>query len=185
MTQATQRDPALQALLDKESCRELTATYTRALDRCDLEMMLSIFTPDATFEHADHYSGPARGFAEHAIELMRSIGPIQHTLGQQIIELDGDVAYGESYGIAFQRVTASDGRSIDCIVGGRIFDRYERRGGVWKIAARRTIVDWNLDVETSETWGAGGLGPDHIGEQYRGRKDRTDPLYGWFRSLRR
>lgn len=174
------RDPEVQRLLDKEACRELTAIYARALDRCDLEMMKSVFHPDATFEHADHYRGSASGFAEHAVPLMRSIGPIQHALCQHLVEVEGDVALGEAYGIAFQRVTASDGASIDCIVGARIFDRYERRDGLWKIAARRTVVDWNIDLPTAESWGRGGLGPAHMGEEHRGRKDRLDPYYGWF-----
>ena len=87
------RDPEVQVLLDKEACRQLTALYTRALDRCDLELMQSLFHPEATFEHADHYSGSASGFAEMVVPLMQSIGPIQHTLGQHIIEVDGDRAY--------------------------------------------------------------------------------------------
>jgi hypothetical protein len=181
----TARDPAVQSLIDKEACRELTAIYARSLDRCDLEMMKSVFHPDATFVHADHYDGSAIGFAEMAVPLMKSIGPIQHALCQHIIELDGDTAYGEAYGIAFQRVNATDGASVDCIVGARIFDRYERRQGIWKIAARKTVVDWNLDVPTSETWGRGGLGPPHLSEEHRGRKDRSDTVYEWFRSLRR
>jgi hypothetical protein len=181
----TMRDTEVQALIDKEKCRELTAIYARSLDRCDLEMMKSVFHADATFEHADHYNGSAAGFAEMAVPLMRSIGPVQHSICQHIVELDGDIAYGEAYGIAFQRVTASDGASVDCIAGARIFDRYERRNGTWKIAARRTIVDWNIDLPTAETWGRGGLGHPHMSEQYRGRKDRGDTVYEWFASLRR
>ena len=180
-----QRDPAVQALIDKEACRELTALYARSLDRCDLELMKSVFHPDATFEHADHYKGSAIGFAEMAVPLMQSIGPIQHSLCQHIVELDGDSAYGEAYGIAFQRVRAEDGSSIDCFVGARVFDRYERRDGVWKIAALRTVVDWNLDVPTCETWGRGGLGEAHLSEEHRGTKDRTDPLYAWLQSGKR
>ena len=62
---------------------------------------------------------------------------------------------------------------------------YERRGVVWKILRRKTVVDWNLDIDTSETWGRGALGAPHLEERFRGRKDRADTVYEWFPSIKR
>jgi hypothetical protein len=83
MTESTEPDAALQASLDKEACREFTATHAPALDRCDLEMKW-IFMSNTIFEHADHCNGPAEGFAEHVVELMASISPVRHLLARQV-----------------------------------------------------------------------------------------------------
>ena len=45
----TSRDPAVQALIDKEEIRDLLRRYSRSLDRCDAELMKSLFHPDAKF----------------------------------------------------------------------------------------------------------------------------------------
>jgi hypothetical protein len=176
------RDPEVQALIDKEACRELVRQYTRGLDRCDPAIMKAAFHADALFEHCNHFTGNAHEFCDFAAKFLKTLGPHQHLVGQHIIELDGDVAYGEGWGFAFHRVDAA-GRSVDSLGGARILDRYERRNGVWKIAHRRTVIEWNLDVDSNETWGAGGMGEPHMPEEHRGRKDRGDPIYRWFKSL--
>jgi len=177
------RDPEIQALLDKEACRELVRQYTRGLDRCDADIMKAAFHADGLFDHADHFNGNAHEFCDFAAQYLKTLGPHQHIAGQHIIELDGDTAYGEAWGFAFHRVNTPEGRSVDSILGARMLDRYERRNGVWKIAHRRTVVEWNLDVDSNETWGAGGMGEPHMDPKHMGKKDRSDPIYTWFKSL--
>ncbi len=174
----TSRDPAVQALIDKEEIRDLLRRYSRSLDRCDAELMKSLFHPDAKFEHADHFSGSADEFADYAVEFLSTLGPLAHYLCNSHIVLDGDTAYGESYGFALQRAEA-DGKSFESLVGARMLDVYERREGVWKILHRRTLVDWNLDIDTNETFGRGVFGPTTMEAQYRGSKGKGDPSYAW------
>ena len=104
-------------------------------------------------------------------------------MSQRAVELDGDSAYGEAWGFAFHRVNDPEGRSLDSLLGARMLDRYERRNGVWKIAHRKTVIEWNLDVDTNETWGGGGMGPPEMDPKFMGKKDRSDPIYSWFKSL--
>lgn len=174
----TSRDPAIQALIDKEEIRDLMSLYCRALDRCDAALMKSLFHPDAKFEHANHFSGSAEEFADYAVEFLSTLGTLAHYLCNSHVRLDGDRAYGEHYGLALQRAE-KDGQSFESIAGARMLDVYERRDGVWKILHRRTVVDWNLDIDTNETFGRGVFGPTTMDAEFRGRKDRGDPSYAW------
>lgn len=73
------------------------------------------------------------------------MGVTQHILGQIDIDLTGeDEAYGENYTLAYHRIDDAAG-ARDLIISGRYIDRYERRGGVWKIAYRSEVVDWVRD----------------------------------------
>jgi ketosteroid isomerase-like protein len=171
----------VQALIDKEDIRELVQRYARALDRCDLALMKSVYWEDGIFEHADHYNGPAHGFCEHAVAFLTTLGPLQHFICQQLIELKGDKAIGESYGLAFHRAAEASGKPFDSWVGARLLDRYERRGGVWKIAHRKTVVEWGADLDTQETWGRGAFDHTHMEDRFKGQKGQADPSYAWFK----
>jgi ketosteroid isomerase-like protein len=170
----------VQALIDKEEIRELVQRYARALDRCDLELMKSVYWDDGVFEHADHYNGSAHGFCEHAVGFLSTLGALQHFICQQLIELRGDEAIGESYGLAFHRAHEPSGKPFDSWVGARLLDRYERRGGVWKIAHRKTVVDWGADLDAQESWGRGVFGPPHMEARFMGQKGEADPSYAWY-----
>ena len=50
-------------------------------------------------------------------------------------------------------------------------DRFERREGEWRIAARQIVIDWTRSDAV-----AGGGGGQSPGTQY-GRRDRSDPAY--------
>lgn len=173
------RDRLIDELLAKEACRELVQLYARGLDRCDLELMRSVFWEDAVFQHANVYDGSAMGFCEMAVQFIASVGPTQHLIGQQLVQVDGDRAISESSGLSFHRAVGADGKPFDNFVAARLLDRFERRGGVWKIAHRKTVPEWNRDTDTAETWGKGLFGPPVVEEQYRGKKGKADPSYAW------
>jgi hypothetical protein len=109
---------------------------------------------------------------------VRAMGVMQHLLGNSHVELQGNTAYVETYIWTFARF-AKDGRDWDTFTGGRLMDRFERRGGEWKIAHRRTIFDWNRDTPSNEGWCVGYMNPAAPGFR-RGRKDGQDPSYERF-----
>jgi hypothetical protein len=45
------RDPEVQRLIDEPAIRRLLASYTRAIDRQDHDLLASLFHPDAIDEH--------------------------------------------------------------------------------------------------------------------------------------
>jgi ketosteroid isomerase-like protein len=169
---------ALQRMLARDEIRDVLARYARAIDRADGALLKSCYFEDAMEEHGSSFTGRAHEYVDGAIPKVRAMGVMQHLLGSSHIELDGDVAYVETYIWTFLRVER-DGRSWDTFTGGRLHDRFERRDGLWKIAHRRTVFDWNRDTPSSEGWCLGYIDPRAPGVR-RGRKDAADPSYERF-----
>ena len=167
-------DAELRALLDKHAIYEVLARYARAIDRRDEALLRSVFHADAVDHHVGNRN-TASDFCAWAIKLLGDMGAVAHYMGFPLIELDGDTALSECYAIAYHRL-ARDGTAFDNFLGARVLDRFERREGVWRIAYRRVVYDWNRDVATADTWGRGFFGPAFRAE---GRKDRQDPLYAF------
>ncbi|RME64822.1 MAG: nuclear transport factor 2 family protein [Alphaproteobacteria bacterium] len=168
-------------LEDKEQIRTLCHLYCRALDRADETLLRSVFHPDSTHSHGP-FKGPSTDFCGFAMAVIRALDGTQHHLSNVTIDVDGDAAFGESYFLAYHRVPkglAADGVLAqhdsaideDLFIGGRYIDRYERRSGVWKIAHRTGVHDW-------EYWTAADarhfplMGPDETG-----RRGPDDPVY--------
>lgn len=168
---------ALEEMLAKHRIREVLARYARAIDRADAALLKSCYHPDAIEEHGGTFSGNAWAYVEQAIPKVTLMGPMQHLLGNSFIELDGDVAHVETYVWTFARF-ADGTREWDTFTGGRLLDRFERRGGEWRIAHRRTIFDWNRDVPSAQGWCLGRFTPGTPG-MLIGRKGSEDPSYEW------
>lgn len=135
---------------DKLEIFELSATYMRGLDRLDRDLLLSVYHEDATDDRG-FFKGDALGFVEFAMGALSPHAFNHHMLGQANIDVEGDVAFGEVYFQAFHRVE-EDGEEKDFVVLGRYVDRYERRGGVWKIAHRTELNDFSQELAASDFW---------------------------------
>jgi ketosteroid isomerase-like protein len=136
MTRDTDAD--LRELLDKQALTELVTRLSRAVDRCDEELLLSCYWEDALDDHGA-YKGDPRGFLEHLRKrtMDPTTGPLQHAISNLLFELDGDQAYGEVY--VESRAVAPDGTVQRGLA--RYVDRYERRDGDWRVAHRRVILE--------------------------------------------
>ena len=132
----------LRELAAKQAIAELSATYMRGLDRLDPELVAAAFHEDAQVNYG-FFTGAARDFVGFAMGALKDHLANHHMLGQILIELDpgGDSARGEVYFQAFHRIV-TNGAEEDLFIAGRYLDRYERRGGVWKMAFRAEVNDW-------------------------------------------
>ncbi|QTD56022.1 nuclear transport factor 2 family protein [Parasphingorhabdus cellanae] len=126
---------------DKLECTELVTRVARAIDRCDAELLKTLFHPDATDDHGI-FVGSVDEFIEWVMPLLATMKRTQHIIGQVLIEVDGDHAVGESYFIAHHAMNSPEG-DILMIAAGRYLDRFERRDGCWKISHRHAVYDWN------------------------------------------
>ena len=157
---------AVQAMLDKEAVRAVSLRYTHGIDRHDGELLLSAYHPDAKDDHGA-FIGSGADFVEHANRVHAQQWVChQHYVTNQLIDLDGDTAHCESYFLAVLK--RPDG--ICDLVGGRYIDRIDRREGVWAVADRICMVEWNIEGKP----GGAPLDPTMF---VIGAWDRSDPSY--------
>ena len=157
----------LQELTDREAIRDCILRYARGLDRHDLEIYKSAYHPDA-IDHHGPFLGRRDEFCEWGIDLLASEWDTHSHFQTNIrIEIDGDTAHAETYCLFCQR--RRDGERNLEFGGARYIDRLERRNGEWRIAARRTVIDWTAYARTEDFGGT---------EDYpKGRWDRQDASY--------
>ncbi|MDH6590222.1 hypothetical protein M2165_000111 [Variovorax sp. TBS-050B] len=138
---------ALQSLLDREAIRECLFRYCRGIDRAEETALRSAYWDDATDCHGA-WHGSASGFIDQALARLRQGGRRVHQVTNIAIELHGDVAAVESAFFALQAPAATP--TLETFLCGRYVDRFERRGGEWRIAARTVVYDWIEERERPE-----------------------------------
>jgi len=158
----------LDQLQSRAEIAEVVVRYCRAFDRCDEAMLRSCFHPDATHEHGS-FKGLSQDFCTMGLALVRGVALTHHQLGPVSIELDGEVAYAETYFTSYHRLAGEP--QEDRIMGGRYVDRFERRGGAWRIARRQGVNEWLRHEPAADR------GFFERPSSERGRRDRDDPAY--------
>ena len=167
MNAETERDPVVQALLDKLAIHEVLMRYCRAIDRCDAELLRTVYHAEAWENHGS-FNGPASEFIPWAMNLLRQrYKTTTHAICNELVELAGETAHSESYFFASHRYER-ESREYDWTVAGRYVDRFERRDGVWKIAHRIAVMGWDrVDAVTDKR-----PAPPVVG-----LRSRQDPVY--------
>ena len=110
----------------------------------------SVFWDNAYCEYG-FINGDAASFIEFAVGALKDHTSNQHMIGNTLIDVEGDEAFGEVYFHAYHKVKSEAGFD-DLIVAGRYLDRYERRDGVWKMAYRSERVDWSRTTPTQDPY---------------------------------
>jgi len=131
----------LQELLDKKACEELVMRYGRTQDWLDTPGQDGCFWPDADIDFG-FFKGNGADWVKtvmpHEAQAIRR----WHMSTSLIVNVDGDRATGECYGIAVGTNKDANGDMIDNMYGGRYLDEFEKRDGVWRISKRTYILDW-------------------------------------------
>lgn len=163
-----QRDPELQRLLDEAEITRVLQRYCRGIDRLDEELIRSVYHDDATDDHGA-FKGRASDFAPWVIKaLVENYDATQHVLGQKAIDVQGDVAYGDTHVLAYHRKERDGGTDL-ITFGGRYVDRFERRNDEWKIADRVVVHEWSKSERTTTPFDLDAFEP--------GRRSRDDLSY--------
>jgi len=174
-------DSRLEDLLARQEIYALICAYARAQDRLDTALQLSVFWPDAWTDYG-YFAGYAEDFVAYAQGALRAQESSHHLIGQVDIDIQGDVAFGEVYTLAQMRTFGDAASAKEHFVGGRYIDRYERRGGVWKIAFRSELVDWVRTEPVAESLLGGAWTPRRGG---RGPLDMSFDRDAWPRPPQR
>jgi hypothetical protein len=169
-------------LLARLELSDAMARYCRGVDRGDEALMASIFHDDADVSHGLHTRTHADDSAYDDFTFFH------HHVANQVVEIAGDVAATETYLIAAQGFRR-DGVDYEMHVKARYLDRWERRGGPFRVAYRRVVWDWVRTEPASPTWPDGAYihwaGNAVSREQLRwGTRSGDDESYALFRSIR-
>ncbi|MDO7842175.1 nuclear transport factor 2 family protein [Sphingomonas immobilis] len=134
---------SLQEISDRIEIAMLLDRYAGAIDRIDMALLDSVFTPDAAIDYTAfaEWGGIAGSYPEIrawlAAGLPRSPG-FQHIVANKEIALDGDAATGRILCLnpIVLPVADTDGRPRVGFHGLWYLDRYVRTAAGWRIAAR-------------------------------------------------
>lgn len=155
----------LQRLEDIEAIRRLLREIARGTDRFDAELLAAAIHADAVLDMGG--ASPMTG-AAFAAALKPPAAPRpgrMHVVTNERIDVDGDGAASETYILSCQDVLV-DGVRKTRLRAGRYLDRFERRGGAWKLSARTLVDEWSRIDEVIEavTPGRhqGGPAPDDL-----------------------
>lgn len=153
--------------------------YFHAADRRRWHLMAHVFHDDATWNMSAVGGHTWRETTAVCDALFAErLKVTHHQLGNVLLRLDGETAFGEIYATAYHRVRADappgglfggTGYDYDLIGGLRYCDRFERRDGQWRIADRRGVSEWRHHQPAAD----GILAS--VSPGFRGRHDDTDP----------
>lgn len=180
MSNGKTRDQLIDELLDRQAITELVHAYANAADRHDHVKMRALYHEDAIDDHGHFSKGPAMDFIDKLPEIQAGMAILHHNITTVNLKLDGDYAEGEIYLLAMHQVKAED-RLFDVLIGGRYFDKYEKREGGWKFAHRAVVADWAYSADPS----AISLTHPFLEGAYLGRPGPDDPSYAFFELLQR
>lgn len=161
----TSHGERLAALIDHHEIEQCLLRYCRGMDRYDAELVHSAFHPDARDDHGARI-GSAHGLVDWANGVhSEAFTGIQHYIMNTTIELDGDTAHAETY---YMLAAVKEGTGEAHLGGGRYVDRFERRGGDWRIADRIVTHEWMNNAASQEVMAELSVSP---------AQDRSDPSY--------
>ena len=160
-------------LVARAEIEDCLCRYARCIDRRDWAALADCFHGDAIDRHGE-FHGTLSEFIAWVSERHAAVPFSMHFLGNCLIEFrDEAVAAAETYFVAMQRRerTATDGsvEATDFEVFGRYVDRFERRDGAWKVAARQVVYDSTSTRPST----------NHLRKLVGvvGRRDRGDPVF--------
>ncbi|MNZ90231.1 putative lumazine-binding protein [compost metagenome] len=144
--------------------------YCRGADRCDEELIRSVYHDDAYDDHG-YWRGSGSDFASFVCARLTAANlATTHSISNVLIEVDGDFARSEAQ-VAATLVRKGSPRLAD-VMGARYLDRLSRRNGEWKIDERTVVLDWHKVESWSEE-----QAPIPLDGFMRGARFPADPVY--------
>ena len=135
------------ALVDIVALEQLAYRYANAIDACDVDRFLAVFTRDARMHiyHPDAEEPFADLLGHEQLQIipgrMRNMfAQTMHIMTNQLVDVDGDRATGTLLCTA-RHLTIDRDNSMNVMI--RYIDCYERCDGTWKIADRQIRFLWS------------------------------------------
>jgi hypothetical protein len=165
---ALRRD--VQYLKDRVEILDCISTHARGCDRHDVDLLSSTYHGDGVDEHGTTLNAGSE-YADwaNAVHAASSRAHL-HNITTHTCQIDGDTAHAESYVLVTMLAPDEAAATVMC---GRYLDRLERRGGVWRIAVRRSTVELAFTADASLLQSTFFTGQHYI----RGTRDQQDVSY--------
>jgi hypothetical protein len=129
-------------LADHQAIYRLSCLYARGADRRDPRIWQAIMTDDMVLISTGHCL-EGRDNAIKGLKLLEDrFLSTQHRICNQLYDIEGDQAVGETYCIADHLRCDGEGRTIVTWTI-RYQDRLRRIDGHWFFARRELILDWH------------------------------------------
>ena len=140
--------------VDERALSRLVLRYAQAVDRLDIDAIIALMTSEATISthHGDADNEAVSSMIGHE-EIRTGMARLEryvttfHLVGNQLFEIDGDDATGETYCTA-HHVQQRDGVLHDMTMYIRYSDRFARAEDGWLFAQRKLCLDFSTDRET-------------------------------------
>ena len=145
MSEIEKRLEKLEAHDEIKSC---LIRYCRALDWVDEDLLKTCFVEDGYIDYG-FYAGDAKGFIPVVMEVERN-GHSWHFLGTVAIELNGDTAEVESYGLTVGGDVDNGHLPNVNVYCGRYHDEFTKTSEGWKISRRLYILDANFPASSGD-----------------------------------
>jgi hypothetical protein len=168
----------LKALLERDRIRSSIVQLARGEDRRDAQLISASYWPDSITDYGV-FKGSFAEYLAWVVPGSPAIPVTQHVLGQSYIELKGATALVETQVVSYHRVNMGT-EERDTVIGGRYLDRFEQRGGDWRIAQRTMLYDWYQDFGVSIDWSKGVMGMPFSAAHFPGRAhgDYSEVFFG-------
>lgn len=155
-------------LKDRQDILDVIVRESRGRDRHDTDMIAGCYWPEGADEHGP-VPFPATEYPEIANKgHAGAFSMNQHNLANHSCEIDGDVAYCETYVVG--TMLSHDGLTCT-MAAGRYMDQLERRDGEWRILWRRSTCETAMQGDAS--W----LQQPPVKGFLKGTRDRDDLSY--------
>lgn len=147
-------DPQFQEMLDHYLIRKTLSEYCHGCDRCDEQVMRSIYLEDSWDDHGRYCASGPEFVRQMAAAVQTTTNTLSHLLGQSLINVEGNEAGAETYFFAVSTSTGDEGGEMCNQLGGRFVDRLQRENGRWLVKHRTVVRDWAISMPIQADWTA-------------------------------
>ncbi|MBI4299975.1 MAG: nuclear transport factor 2 family protein [Chloroflexi bacterium] len=128
-------------LEDRQAIREVMVRYAHGLDSRDLDMVQSVFAPDAYAEYGTFKDTGADKITEMLRNAINRFQGTLHFMGNQFIQFKDGAADVETYCVASHLIPGEGGQDL-LVIGLRYYDEMAPQGDHWVIRRRRINILW-------------------------------------------
>ena len=132
--------PSAAELADRYAVSQLVKVYALGIDMRDLDLVKSVFTPDA-FVEGIMGSMPIGDYLPVVYDGAAVYAATQHNITNQHVTIDGDEALVWSYAVCYHMEEEGSGRD-DLVVATQYRDTCRRFPEGWLITARQSVKQW-------------------------------------------